>query len=222
MKKESTNRRKKLPLLLGALLIISVAAYGTRAYFSDSATQQADIQLTLGNLDIESVGSKWKYTPENDNVNSALLANGAAVTNNMEITPLNAKNITNVQPGDQFTRIFTFKNIGSLVQNVTVNNVVTNDVTSIFNATFIRVEDDGTDSSDQGTVALNPTGSVNYKMVISVKTDNDFNRTHNRAGNAVAEDIHILNAISDDDVATSIIENAVTVTAEQKKNNVSE
>lgn len=213
MKKTSVNRRKKLPLLLGALLIISVAAYGTRAYFSDSATQQADIKLELGNLDIESVDSDWYYTPEGGNINSVLFAGVDTVENKMKIEASN--DIKNVQPGDQFTRNFTFKNEGSLVQNVTVNNVLNNDVNSIFNATFIRVESDGTDSSDQGTVTLNPTDSVNYKMVISVKTDSSFNPTHNRVGNDAAEGKHILNAISNDDVTTSIIKSVVEVTAEQ-------
>ena len=216
MKKTSKSRMKKLPILLGTLLIISVAAYGTRAYFSDSASQQADIKLELGNIDINSVEKDWFYTPERGIANSVLMGKTTGVVSGMEITKEEAQNITNVQPGDQFTRIFTFENVGTLEQNVTVNNVVNNDVKSIFNATFIRVDNDGKDLLEQGTtVTLKPNEFVNYKMVISVKTDNSFNSTHNRAGNVTAEDKHKLNAIGNDDAATSIIQNAVEVTAEQ-------
>lgn len=216
MKKTSKSRMKKLPILLGTLLIISVAAYGTRAFFSDSASQQADIKLELGNIDIKSVEKAWFYTPEREIANSVLMGKTTGVVSGMEITKEEAQNITNVQPGDQFTRIFTFENVGTLEQNVTVNNVVNNDVKSIFNATFIRVDNDGKDLLEQGTtVTLKPNEFVNYKMVISVKTDNSFNSTHNRAGNVTAEDKHKLNAIGNDDAATSIIQNAVEVTAEQ-------
>ena len=47
------KKKKQLPLLLLALLFITTAAYGTRAYFTDQAEQKAGIELTLGNLDIE-------------------------------------------------------------------------------------------------------------------------------------------------------------------------
>lgn len=214
MKKESTSRRKKLPLLLGALLIISVAAYGTRAYFSDSATQQADIQLSLGNLDIESVDSKWIYTPENDNVNSALLAGGSPVTINMDITP-DAKNITNVQPGDQFERIFKFKNEGSLEQVVTVNNTVSSVESSIFKVDFKRIEANEDASTNENTAKIKKDGFVRYKMIISVKTDNDFNDSHNTKVAKSIENDTIFSALSNDKNAETLLENAITVTAKQ-------
>ena len=47
------KKKKQLPLLLLALLFITTAAYGTRAYFTDQATQNAGIKLTLGNLSID-------------------------------------------------------------------------------------------------------------------------------------------------------------------------
>lgn len=62
--KTTSKKRKKLPLLLGALLLISLVAYGTRAYFSDSATEQAGIKLELGNVKIESVSTGWEYNKE--------------------------------------------------------------------------------------------------------------------------------------------------------------
>ncbi|MER2002350.1 MAG: hypothetical protein ABS862_06980 [Carnobacterium inhibens] len=115
MKKESASRRKKLPLLLGALLIISVAAYGTRAYFSDSAQMQGNIQLSLGDVDISTDGTtSWIYKPlqvtgtsldKNDSLGATVESDGSIK---------NAENITSVRPGDSFTRTYSIKNNGSL------------------------------------------------------------------------------------------------------------
>ncbi|MER2173222.1 MAG: TasA family protein [Carnobacterium sp.] len=109
MKKASTSRLKKLPLLLGTLLIISVAAYGTRAYFSDSRTQQANIVLELGNVEISTEDSEWIPT-----------------TTGTDLKKLGKDEITknysfkNVKPGDFFTRQYTIKNTGSLDTKVTL------------------------------------------------------------------------------------------------------
>jgi len=215
MKKTSANnRRKKLPLLLGALLIISVAAYGTRAYFSDSATQQADIKLELGNLDIESVDSLWKYTPENGKVNSALLTGTTSVTNNMTVTTENAKNITNVQPGDKFERIFEFKNVGSLEQNVTVKNTVSSNTDSIFNVNFEPIEA-ASGLSTNGIIKKDE--SVKYKMTISVNTDDSFDAAYNKKNNKTISGDTIFNALADKTSAETLLKNAVTVTANQVK-----
>lgn len=108
------KKKKQLPLLLLALLFITAAAYGTRAYFSDDASQEADIKLTLGNLDIENDESEWVYNGEG---NSALdFTVGAEIDNTSDII--------NVQPGDSFTRTFKFVNNGSLVQNVTLSHTL--------------------------------------------------------------------------------------------------
>lgn len=118
MKKESASRRKKLPLLLGALLIISVAAYGTRAYFSDSTKQQANIELELGDVEISTdKTSDWKYTPLKigNNLDAA-----NAVNEQLDPSIKSGGNIvkdtkvTNVRPGDSFTRKYVIENTGSL------------------------------------------------------------------------------------------------------------
>lgn len=216
MKKTSANnRRKKLPLLLGALLIISVAAYGTRAYFSDSATEQADIQLSLGNLDIQSEVSTWKYTSTGKNINSALLAGTTSVAANPDLTAGNAKNITKVQPGDQFERIFEFKNVGSLEQVVTVDNKVLSAADSIFKVDFKQLDKDGNELTEVGSAKIISGGSVKYKMIISVKTDDSFDATHNQKNSKNITNDLIFNALQDDEGTTDTIENAVTVTANQ-------
>ncbi|MEK6189960.1 MAG: CalY family protein, partial [Carnobacterium alterfunditum] len=112
MKKTSANnRRKKLPLLLGALLVISVAAYGTRAYFSDSTKQQANIELELGNVEITTEETAWTSKSSNTESELFTLENGT-----QKYTSL-----TNVKPGDAFTRKYTIKNTGSLKVEVGIN-----------------------------------------------------------------------------------------------------
>ncbi len=131
MKKESASRRKKLPLLLGALLIISVAAYGTRAYFSDSESMQGDIKLELGNVDIEMEGNqKWIYTPQitedldaNNLINKNLTATDTNIGGkiNSGATIDDSSNLKNVRPGDSFTKKFIVKNNNSLDVKLTLN-----------------------------------------------------------------------------------------------------
>lgn len=60
MNKNQTHRNK-LPLILAALLTLALVVYGTFAYFTDTATQNAGLQLTLGNVDIKTNPTKWKY-----------------------------------------------------------------------------------------------------------------------------------------------------------------
>lgn len=100
MKNPKINKRNKLPLLLGILLLISAAAYGTRAYFTDSATEQAGIELMLGNLKIESKSTGWEY----NNLGQA----------KPEIQGEGKVLYTNVSGGDSFTKNFIFENTGSL------------------------------------------------------------------------------------------------------------
>ncbi|AGY82835.1 TasA family protein [Carnobacterium inhibens] len=121
MKKESASRRKKLPLLLGALLIISVAAYGTRAYFSDSAQMQGNIELELGDVKITSTADAWKPAPMDGSTNTDKEANvnlNSSVINDGKLTGIE---YTNVRPGDSFTREYTITNNGSLDVNVNLN-----------------------------------------------------------------------------------------------------
>ncbi|MDE1548350.1 hypothetical protein [Jeotgalibaca caeni] len=109
------NKKKSLPLLLLALLMISVGAYGTRAYFSDSAVEKADIKLVLGDLDIESTSDKvWTYSGVNKTIG----------TNGKTFDETASKEIKYVQPGDVFKREFTFENTGTLHQIVSTKNTI--------------------------------------------------------------------------------------------------
>lgn len=172
------KKKKQLPLLLLALLFITAAAYGTRAYFTDNASQNANIKLTLGNLDIENDESKWVYNGEG---NSTLgLADGAEIDN--------ASDIINVQPGDSFTRTFKFVNNGSLIQNVTLSHTLI----ELAPFTLLVADPIVTDSngevvvSENGNYVLSAGNTLNVQVTLAVPTsvlgkfnDTDSNNYNN-------------------------------------------
>ncbi|WP_373471093.1 TasA family protein [Carnobacterium alterfunditum] len=172
MKKTSTNnRRKKLPLLLGALLIISVAAYGTRAYFSDSAEQQANIALELGNVNISaSEGQNWKYTPltSGGNLDTGNAKNtklGATLETDNSI--IDATTISKVRPGDSFVRTFKFKNDGSLDVKIDLESNIPSGVSP-----FV------VDIKDLNSTEILPAGSTKEYIVsitVPLTVGNEFN-----------------------------------------------
>ena len=180
MKKKSAIRRKKLPLLLGALLIISVAAYGTRAYFSDSAQMQGDIQLSLGDVDISTDGTtSWIYKPlqltgtdldKNDSL-------GATVDSDGSIK--NAENITNVRPGDSFIRTYSIKNNGSLDAKVKLTSKETLGQLSNYNDKVLP--DDGaftttiTGLEDEFSLKSDEFKTFNVTITVKTTVDDSFN-----------------------------------------------
>lgn len=99
------------PLIVGLVLLISVAAYGTRAYFSDSTTQEVGIELTLGDVKIKGERSNWVYNNKGINDNQLKDSKGNLIdTTNLTNTEV----FTNVKPGDSFTKKFKFTNDSSL------------------------------------------------------------------------------------------------------------
>lgn len=170
MKKKSTSRRKKLPLLLGALLIISVAAYGTRAYFSDSAKQQANIELELGDVDISTVNTEdWEYTPltTGSGLDSTKVTNDRLLTKKSSDKSLtDPTKYSNVRPGDSFTREYSIKNTGSLDVKVKIDKENTTLLPTSEDSPVI-VEIEGLDD----TTILNttsPTNEQTYTVKITV------------------------------------------------------
>lgn len=205
MKKESTSRRKKLPLLLGALLIISVAAYGTRAYFSDSAPQQANIELKLGNVEITTKESTWEVSNDTESTFSTVKKGDQEYTS-----------FTNVKPGDSFTRKYTIENTGSLDAIVELNysgkfaakDVVANSVSNSNDEYNFIVEDTegpflisvkGISKEFQ----LEPTQSEEYDVTITVDPDAD-NKAYNKKNDNI------------DTVVSNFLSETITVTANQK------
>lgn len=148
------KNKKQLPLLLLALLFITAAAYGTRAYFTDDASQEADIKLTLGNLDIENVESKWVYKGEG---NTTLgYSDGTKIPN--------AEDIKNVQPGDSFKRTFKFINNGSLNQKVTVVSDILAKEATAENPFVVNVDPIITGN----TTVLEKGQTINFDVTITV------------------------------------------------------
>lgn len=212
MKKPSASRLKKLPLLLGTLLIISVAAYGTRAYFSDSTTQQADIKLELGNVKIATMETAWVHKGnKNDIVSSEI-----SIDDETSYT-----SYTNVKPGDSFTREYTIRNTGTLDVKVGLtyknksnsNNPINLDKLSEDQINISNQRIDGTPYSltingFQNNLTLvaeegkkeNEISEVKYTVTISVPTtvDKDF-----------VEDL--------DTVVSDFLDDTLIITAEQIK-----
>lgn len=169
MKKTSKSRMKKLPILLGTLLIISVAAYGTRAYFSDSATVQGDIALELGTVDIETVYAQG-WTP----VAVAGTSVTAEVNNKLGKDESNQV-FKNVRPGDAFTKVYTLNNKGTL--DVKVNtSTYTTDFPSAglqdgpFTITLQEVTANGTKALEK---TYNLSQNDSKKFLATIKVDPD-------------------------------------------------
>lgn len=217
MKKESASRRKKLPLLLGALLIISVAAYGTRAYFSDSTKQQANIELQLGNVDIDTIEHPWK----NNNIISSEAKKTTEQIDAKEHTTFN-----NVKPGDSFTRTYTIINKGSLKVNVgleysgqyskTADGVQNTKNLSELNNGLVNVTDlkiDGTPflitiSDLETNFTLKPNFKKDYFVTITVDK-NASNETFNDYGQEGLADL--------DKVASTFLNETLIIHADQIK-----
>lgn len=164
--------KKYFPLFIGLVLLLSVAAYGTRAYFSDSTTEQAGIELTLGTVDIEGTTKNWQYNQFGENEN-----NGKLVVNDktqLASADLGKEaNIKNARPGDSFSKEFTFTNMGSLDQKVTFleDNNSSNYMFNISWETAILNEDGETENVPikvGNYTILEPKGFVTAKMTVSV------------------------------------------------------
>lgn len=119
--------KKYFPLIVGTVILLSVAAYGTRAFFSDSAEEQAGIQLTMGTVDIFSNSENWKYQSNSENgPNNELLIKKEDEFGKMNnLIGMKKAEIKNVLPGDSFSKIFTFENKSTLATNVGFNQTVT-------------------------------------------------------------------------------------------------
>lgn len=166
------NIKKIYPLIVGLVLLISVAAYGTRAYFSDSTKEDANIKLTLGNVDINGASKEWQYTPDVEN--KQLTVKGA----NSDGTPIDKKapikdemlakevTIENARPGDSFKKKFTFTNVGSLDQ--TVKFSTENKSKGLF-----MIEWENNNFDENNAITLEPTDEVSVTMVVTIKKNVD-------------------------------------------------
>ena len=173
--KNNKNRKKVLPLLLAMLLLIGAGAYGTRAFFSDQEALKATIKIETGKLDISSISTEeWKYVPlADETIDKAYILNNllkvSSVVGGATITP-NASGqsigstvyISNARPGDAFTRVFKFKNAGTLDLRMTF----TTDLAAVTSDDFIVTFTNGNDA----VKILAPGEEVSYTLTISVRT----------------------------------------------------
>ncbi|MFL2105888.1 hypothetical protein [Desemzia sp. FAM 23991] len=172
------NKIKKLyPLIVGVVLLVSVAAYGTRAYFSDSTNLDSNIELTLGDVNINSDSSQvWKYAPLEEAYNDQLKDEIGATLITETTTLEKSEQIMNVRPGDAFTKDYKFTNEGSLSQKISFKsnkNDLNND-DSIFNVEWLyKDKDNDIIDTDDNTnpIILTPNTSITATMKISVKTN---------------------------------------------------
>lgn len=170
------NKIKKLyPLIVGVVLLVSVAAYGTRAYFSDSTTEQVGIDLEMGSVRVEDTSNNWSYTSETVEKNLNLLNKNES----LDVNPLEKDvRLTNVRPGDSFEKTFTFTNTGSLDQIVTFGYVDAGDkevevpTDNIFDIKWVKdntpTEVDVKQINTLKETTLIPGKTVKVKMIVSI------------------------------------------------------
>ena len=146
-------KKKLLGMLLAGTLM--VGAVGSYAWFSDRATVNGDIKLTMGTLDVKIIDAErgWKVGDDTEIVNKE-----------------NKKSFKNVRPGDTFEREFLVQNVGTLKQRVTVklnpallNLELKDGITfdDVFNLSF---------STEAAPLTLENEGTANFELDSSINS----------------------------------------------------
>lgn len=197
---------RKLPVLLGALLMISIMAYGTRAYFTDSAKTDSNIQLELGNVAVGIIKeSTWKVKDKNQTANQT--------TSPTEDKLKKTSTFKNAKPGDKFKKTFTIENEGTLNQKVDIafNKLSENDY---FNFEFV----DGMEQKQKIEILkFKPNERKQYTVELTVKESGSKEEFIN-----IASKINSGNNSRNNDQETTDLENIkdfITVEAEQLNSN---
>ena len=215
--------KKYYPLIVGLVLLISVAAYGTRAYFSDSTSQEAGIELTLGNVHVTGSSNEWFYNIEQgDHINHDLSVEGKAekddTKSKIDVKAVNEKldkfvDIKNARPGDSFKKTFTFTNKGTLSQNLTFKSINRNKGygnNSIFDIKWVDESNTSVFNNDDindYTVTLEKEDSITATMIVTVA---------NQDGGNYSTDGSTANTIVSTDINSNrFIGETVEATAEQ-------
>ena len=107
------NKKKQLPLLLIALLLISFGAYGTQAYFTDQNSHDGALELKLGDIQMSTNDLGWKYKFEENSTNF-----------NTNLNDNKDGTFTIVRTGDSFERIIKIENKGKLDQIININEKI--------------------------------------------------------------------------------------------------
>lgn len=188
--------KKYFPLIVGLVVLLSVAAYGTRAYFSDSTGEQAGIELTLGDIDVTTEHGLWMYDTETSEQNANLEEGGNPVKGK-ELNGSEVK-LTHARPGDTFSKVFTFKNTGSLDQVLTFSPS-NNNSNSIFKITW------DTTKLDNNNALVAVTESVDVKMYVSV-IKNEYPEALNEEKSANKKETNSFNTLVKENVTVTAVQ----------------
>lgn len=173
------NIKKFYPLIVGLVLLISVAAYGTRAYFSDSTKQDAGIELQLGKVKVTGDPGNWNYnnTGKNDN---QLRDKTGKLLSGKNLSP--TETLTNVKPGDSFSKIFTFTNESSLITTFNFTEDILEAEKGIFDIKYEVVAKDEAgnphsikfeDLKKNNSLQLQGNESAEVTMILEVQSTDD-------------------------------------------------
>lgn len=100
--------KRIMALILGAALTTGMGGYGTYAYFTDHQEVKDNVEIVFGKLDVE---ADW---------NKDGIYEWASISDVSE-SKIGEKDITNVKPGDKFTREIKVKNTGTLKGDLEIN-----------------------------------------------------------------------------------------------------
>ncbi|MFL2133078.1 hypothetical protein [Desemzia sp. FAM 24101] len=197
--------KKYYPLIVGLVLLISVAAYGTRAYFSDSTSQEAGIKLTLGDVKIKGESFNWVYNSKGINDNQLKDSKG----NLIDKTKLTSTaDFTNVKPGDSFTKKFKFTNDSSLKTTFSFEEKISAAVdNSPYNINFkvietidqqgskhdVSIEDI---SNQQNVYTLQGQESATVELTLTVDSES-MDNTYNSGSNEFINDNDVLDLMKE-------------------------
>lgn len=117
------KKNKTIAFMLAATLLVGGTFLGTKAWFTDTATVDNSLVVTMGSFDLvvtensqeegEQIGG-WELVRTGDQESKPEgNVNGTKNTN-----------FTNIRPGDYFTKTYTIKNNGSLDQKLTIDNIL--------------------------------------------------------------------------------------------------
>ncbi|MCI3027753.1 hypothetical protein LMF32_01195 [Desemzia sp. C1] len=198
--------KKYYPLIVGLVLLLSVAAYGTRAYFSDSTSEDAGIKLTLGNIDVEGGSEEWVYS---DKTQLKIDEKGTGAEKKTYVS--------NVKPGDSFTKTFIFKNKSSLNTTFKFSQNLSNADKGPFNVSLdvIEVNDKKVDKISLETITEADSNVYDMKGYESVKVNLTVTVDSNSENVAKFND-NGTNVLNDDEKMLDLLEKGIEVNLTQE------
>lgn len=157
--------KKLMGLLLAGTIFVGATAYGTKAWFTDSVTTDANITINMGNLDIA-----LDELPEDEQ----WWVKEGSETDEEEGDFNPTDYFSNVRPGDVFTRTIPVVNEGSLAAKVNIeladlSTVVVGQGVGGVDLYFGDVFELVTDGT--GDVVIEKEGKANVNLVLKVKED---------------------------------------------------